>query len=83
MTATLESTARAAATREQRRWAKWQLYLGFVGLFLGLLMGFLQAMDRTGVDLYDAFQLQTYYQGLTLHGVVHTPDDLQRAEAML
>jgi cytochrome c oxidase subunit 1 len=69
MTATLESTARDTAIREQRRWAKWQLYLGFVGLFLGLLMGFLQAMDRTGVDLYDAFLLQTYYQGLTLHAV--------------
>ena len=57
------------ATVEQRRWLKWQLYLGFFGLFLGLLMGFLQAMDRTGVDLYDAFLLQTYYQGLTLHAV--------------
>jgi cytochrome c oxidase subunit 1 len=69
MTATFDTTARDTAIREQRRWAKWQLYLGFVGLFLGLLMGFLQAMDRTGVDLYDAFQLQTYYQGLTLHAV--------------
>jgi cytochrome c oxidase subunit 1 len=54
---------------EQRRWLKWQLYLGFVGLFLGLLMGFLQAMERTGVDLYDEVQLQNYWQGLTLHGV--------------
>jgi cytochrome c oxidase subunit 1 len=54
---------------EQRRWLKYQLYLGFVGLFLGLLMGFLQAMERTGVDLYDEVQLQSYWQGLTLHGV--------------
>jgi cytochrome c oxidase subunit 1 len=54
---------------EQRRWLKWQLYLGFVGLFLGLLMGFLQAMERTGVDLYDEVQLESYWQGLTLHGV--------------
>ena len=54
---------------EQRRWLKWQLYLGFLGLFLGLLMGLLQAMERTGVDLYDEVQLQSYWQGLTLHGV--------------
>ena len=69
MTATQRQSTIDAVTVEQRRWLKWQLYLGFVGLFLGLLMGFLQAMDRTGVDLYDAFQLQTYYQGLTLHAV--------------
>ncbi len=54
---------------EQRRWLKWQLYLGFVGLFLGLLMGLLQALERTGVDLYDEVQLENYFQGLTLHGV--------------
>jgi len=71
MTATQQPTTTAddPVVVEQKRWLKWQLYLGFVGLFLGLLMGFLQAMDRTGVDLYDAFQLQTYYQGLTLHAV--------------
>ncbi|MDJ0960268.1 MAG: cbb3-type cytochrome c oxidase subunit I [Acidimicrobiia bacterium] len=69
MTATQQPATTDAVVVEQRRWLKWQLYLGFVGLFLGLLMGFLQAMDRTGIDLYDAFQLQTYYQGLTLHAV--------------
>ena len=69
MTATQQPATTEKVVVEQRRWLKWQLYLGFVGLFLGLLMGFLQAMDRTGIDLYDAFQLQTYYQGLTLHAV--------------
>jgi len=68
-TATTSMPALGAKEEIQRRFAKWQLYLGFLGLAIGLLMGFLQAMDRIGVDLYDAFQLESYYQGLTLHGV--------------
>jgi cytochrome c oxidase subunit 1 len=68
MTATLPAET---ATKEvvQRKWLKWQLYLGFIGLFLGLLMGGLQAMDRAGYNLYDEVGLQTYFQGLTLHGI--------------
>jgi len=70
MTTTTTSLPALESKEEiQRRFAKWQLYLGFLGLAIGLLMGFLQAMDRLGVDLYDAFQLESYYQGLTLHGV--------------
>lgn len=57
------------AEASQRRWIKWQLYLGFVGLLLGLLMGILQALDRAGVFLYDRVGLASYYQGLTLHAV--------------
>lgn len=57
------------ATAIQRTFSKWQLYLGFLGLFLGVVMGLAQAMERLGVDLYDALQLESYYQGLTLHGV--------------
>jgi cytochrome c oxidase subunit 1 len=66
---TISLTALETRVERHRRLAKWQLYLGFLGLAIGLLMGFLQAMDRLGVDLYDAFQLESYYQGLTLHGV--------------
>ena len=70
MTATMiPATALETKDALHRRLAKWQLYLGFLGLAVGLLMGFLQAMDRLGIDLYDAFQLESYYQGLTLHGV--------------
>lgn len=49
---------------------KWQLYLALVGLALGSLMGLLQALERLKVDLYEEVGLETYYQGLTLHGVV-------------
>ena len=69
MTATLPPVVVEAPDVVQRRWSKYQLYLSFVGLFLGLLMGFLQAFDRLGFDLYSAFQLESYWQGLTLHGV--------------
>ena len=69
MTTTISPTLLETRIERERRYAKWQLYLGFFGLAIGLLMGFLQAMDRLGIDLYDAFQLESYYQGLTLHGV--------------
>lgn len=69
MTATLPPVLVEAPEVVQRRWSKYQVYLSFVGLFLGLLMGFLQAFDRLGYDLYSAFQLESYWQGLTLHGV--------------
>lgn len=49
---------------------RWTLYLGFVGLALGGLYGLLQALERVKVDLYSEFQLKSYYQGLTLHGVL-------------
>lgn len=61
------------------RAVKWQLYLSLVGLFLGVCMGALQASDRAdfaledffnrSINLYDAVGLQSYYQGLTIHGV--------------
>lgn len=49
---------------------RWTLYLGFLGLAIGGLIGLLQALERVEVDLYDEAQLQSYYQGLTLHGVL-------------
>ncbi len=48
---------------------KWQLYLSLIGLLLGALMGILQALERLDIDLYNEVGLETYYQGLTIHGV--------------
>jgi cytochrome c oxidase subunit I len=56
-------------TAADLRPVKWQLYLAFVGLALGALMGILQALERLDVNLYDDVPLESYYQGLTLHGV--------------
>ncbi|MDW7981841.1 MAG: cbb3-type cytochrome c oxidase subunit I [Thermomicrobium sp.] len=49
---------------------KGQLALALVGLALGGLMGLMQALDRVGIVIYKALLLQSYYQGLTLHGVL-------------
>lgn len=53
----------------QRRYMKYQAYLAFVGLAIGGAIGLLQAADRAGQNWYDEVGLQSYYQGLTLHGV--------------
>ena len=44
-------------------------YLSLVGLAIGALAGLLQAFERLDVNLYDDVGLESYYQGLTLHGV--------------
>lgn len=53
---------------------RWQLYLGYIGLAIGGLIGLLQAWERvdpSGADsAYSALQMNSYYQGLTLHGVL-------------
>ncbi|MGE0878114.1 MAG: cbb3-type cytochrome c oxidase subunit I [Acidimicrobiia bacterium] len=49
---------------------KWQLYLALAGLGIGVAQGLIQALERVNVRLYEQLPLsQSYYQGLTLHGV--------------
>lgn len=60
---------------EQMRAIRWQLYVGFIGLAIGGYAGLLQALERilpasAGTTLYQDSQLKSYYQGLTLHGVL-------------
>jgi cytochrome c oxidase subunit I len=71
MTATAipESSGAAVEVDAQRKWVRWQLYLGFVGLGLGGLFGLFQALERMGYYGYDDIGLESYYQGLTIHGV--------------
>lgn len=47
-----------------------QLYLGLIGLAIGGYLGLLQALERIGIDLYAVHLLKSYYQGLTIHGVL-------------
>jgi cytochrome c oxidase subunit 1 len=47
-----------------------QLYLGLIGLAIGGYMGLLQALERIGINLYSAHFLKSYYQVLTIHGVL-------------
>ncbi|MBV8717442.1 MAG: cbb3-type cytochrome c oxidase subunit I, partial [Chloroflexi bacterium] len=46
------------------------MYLAFGLLAIGGLFGLFQALQRAGVDMYPSLPVvQSYYQGLTLHGV--------------
>ena len=48
------------------------LLTGLVALLVGALIGPLQALNYAGIDVYQYLPfLQSYYQGLTLHGVLN------------
>jgi cytochrome c oxidase subunit I len=57
----------------ERRFVGWQIGIALVALALGVLLGPLQALEHAKINLYPLLQplLQSYYQGLTLHGVLN------------
>ena len=57
----------------ERRLAGAYLAVAIVALFSGTTLGLFQALEHAGVNLYPALQpvLRSYYQGLTLHGVLN------------
>ena len=63
----------AYAGAPEKKVTLYLLVLGFVALMLGTLMGPLQAFNYGNVDLYKVLRpiLKSYYQGLTLHGVLN------------
>jgi cytochrome c oxidase subunit 1 len=60
-------------TRNEKRFISWLMLVAIIALMLGSLMGPLQAFEFSGLDLYPYLQpiIQSYYQGLTLHGVLN------------
>lgn len=45
-------------------------FAGFAHLAVGILMGILQALQHSGIDLYSFLpMIQHYYQGLSIHGI--------------
>lgn len=48
----------------------WFLATGLIAMFVGFLLGPPQALNYAGIDVYDWLPLNSYYQGLTLHGVL-------------
>lgn len=54
---------------EQMWTIRWQLYLAFIALAIGGYMGIFQALERVGVDFMAFTQMESYYQGLSIHGV--------------
>jgi len=66
------ASATAASTHPERRVTFAFLITGFSALLLGALLGPLQALNYAGIDLYSQLGfLKSYYQGLTLHGVLN------------
>ena len=57
----------------EKKLVSWHMILGLVALALGSLFGPLQALEHMGINVYPALQpfIQSYYQGLTLHGVLN------------
>jgi cytochrome c oxidase subunit 1 len=60
-------------TRSEKRFIGLHLVFAILALSIGSLFGPLQAFEFSGVDLYPYLEplLQSYYQGLTLHGVLN------------
>lgn len=57
----------------EKKIVSWHMLVALVALALGSLFGPLQALEHMGINLYPYLQpvVQSYYQGLTLHGVLN------------
>lgn len=55
------------------RLVRWNIYIGLIALALGTAFGPLQGLQYAGVNLYGPLSplIRSYYQGLTLHGVLN------------
>ena len=72
MTTVSATSARVVTAHPERRVTFAFLITGFAALLVGALLGPLQAANYGGVDLYQYLPwLRSYYQGLTLHGVLN------------
>jgi cytochrome c oxidase subunit 1 len=51
----------------------WNIGIGMAALSVGISIGILQGLEHAGLDLYRYIQpaLKSYYQGLTIHGVLN------------
>ncbi len=60
-------------TVEERKFVGWHMLVAIVALMVGSLFGPLQALEFSGVNLYPYLEplIKSYYQGLTLHGVLN------------
>ncbi len=59
-------------SREQTALIRWNIYLGFAAVGVAMFHGLAQALSYAGINVLGWFPgLQTYYQGLTVHGVLN------------
>ncbi len=64
------------AAHPEKKLTLYFLVLGFIALIIGSLLGPFQALNYANIDAYPLLKrllpfVQTYYQGLTLHGVLN------------
>jgi cytochrome c oxidase subunit 1 len=64
--------AASGYTAENRLTAAY-LTVAHVALFIGVILGFFQALEYAGINLYSLVfpVVQSYYQGLSLHGILN------------
>ncbi len=57
----------------EKKFIGWHLFFAILALSIGSLFGPLQAFEHAGLDFYPYLQpvFKSYYQGLTLHGVLN------------
>jgi len=56
----------------QRRLIGWNIYFGFALLAVGVLFGLVQALDHAHIRILPYLPgVNSYYQGLTIHGVIN------------
>ncbi len=72
---TLSTPTASTAGYPMKRLAQFYIVTGFIALFVGVMIGPLQALNYADVNLYNLPILRniikSYYQGLTLHGVLN------------
>jgi len=58
---------------KEKKFIGLHLFFAILALSIGSLFGPLQALEHSGIDLYQYIQpvFKSYYQGLTLHGVLN------------
>ncbi|MBZ9715231.1 b(o/a)3-type cytochrome-c oxidase subunit 1 [Deinococcus multiflagellatus] len=65
----------AATLASLKKLTQYYIVTAFLALFIGVMLGPLQALNYGGINLYDYPLLKnlikSYYQGLTLHGVLN------------
>lgn len=73
MAVTALSRVDAYAGHPEKKLTLYMLMLGFTALLLGTFFGPLQSFNYGGLDLYPYLKplIQSYYQGLSLHGVLN------------
>ncbi len=73
MANTLKANVPAGRAHEgapERRVTLAFLGVGLLAMLVGFLLGPPQALNYAGINIYDYLPLSSYYQGLTLHGVL-------------